>query len=1077
MVKVLSAYGNAFAATIPSISALYDAATNIPSLNGLYLALDGSIDKSYINANQDKVKTWYDLTGSTNYLYSSLNSEPSFISADSVLKGNSSIGFSSTGDTRLLFKNPVSFKTIIIVYYLKEHSSYLLYAPKNTPPPDPAYYDDFPSFSDKVWTRCNLSNDLAYNSASRINTRNVLPSTFLPLNSPRILTLSNLGGVSATGVIQGIGGRNGVPNGGERTQGIVDSVKGNIAAILTFEDDLDNITLTNIELLLRDAYINYVGSAVVENKRFKYLYQQSISYDFSQIVIDEWSTPTTYELLSPNTLNLSFNGSVLQGSANIPYEGKIKIRITNALGLSTVFEFDFEINRADPLVSALPEQNNLVLSLSSGRNIDGFTYGVYKDTDNDITKWEDARRVNVPNSVLVNNSTVKAEYVTTGIAPSVRLPLNSKLTGPTITGKSFLWVYKQSSIGNRYMLDGFPDRIGTGVFWTTGNSGQIFGQTDVTALRTYVNKVQVNTLLYRNSVNKLNFIWSVQPNDIAIPFYGLSSMLGELYFLAVWDKKLTIAQMSQAISVLSDRYVPSQAPFIVSSSTEFKLSSDVVIDLSTKIVDLKNRALSYVIQQNHYSATIVNNILSFTGVTDELLTFIIDVTNSGGFTTTLTFNVDITLRTNSLYLALKGYLNTLNNSPIVSDVFLATNDSVVLSSGTNVSEWKDYRLNSTTALATNLNVATLPSLNNRLAVSFPSNGTGYLDLSTSIVSSNFIIVYVKPFGVSGEVFLLGNDSTASFAGNESVLFDSAIADSSVLFGTKYVNKKQINNKFRLKSEVLNIVYVNTTSPMTVDTIAKDRVFTNKSVKGLIPLIFTLDRQLAAEEIVVMDSIIRDYYDPIRFVLLLHFNNTLADASSETKTLIGNPIFSTNSKFGSHALQLLNGATAGVIGIPNEGHFAYLNEDFTISFWLAITAALATDVDVSLYSQTNLVIFFDSTYLYVGRSTADFILRYELPVDFYATQIKFNHIEVSKYLGKLTLYVNGINVSEIDDIIDYYTDPLSNVTEYFDTVSSASLGGVTGTNSNNSIIYMDEFVILRRAAIHTSDFVVPASEYI
>jgi hypothetical protein len=1064
MSKLLSAYNNAFATVIPSISELYDLAMSISSINGLYLAMDGSIDKSFVNANGEEVVTWYDMSGSTNYLYSEPASRPLFVPSDSVLNNNSSIAFNIDGSDQMLFKYPQQFKTIIIVYYLKQHGSYLLYAPLQTLPPDSLFYDLFPSYSDRAWSTCSLSSNFAYNSDTRINTSSVSPTSFLPLNSPRILTVSNLDGVSSSASIQGIGGRNGIPNGGERTSGIVDSVKGNIAAILTFTEDLDDNTLTELELKLREAYVNYTGSAVIEDKKFKYLYNQNIYYDFSEIVIDEWSSPTTYELLSPSTLNLAFTGSVLSGTASIPYEGKIIVRITNEIGLVNTFEFDFEINRPDPLVLLLPEQNSISLALSSSRDIDGYTYGVYKDSENIILRWEDARRIGNELKILSPN-TVSSTYDLSTTPPSVVIPNGSKLTGGVMQGRSMLWVYKQRNIDNRPMLDGFSDRKGNGVFWTTENTSQIFGQTDITALRTYVNKVQVSTLLYRNSTDKLNFITAIQPNNVSVPFYGLDSMLGELYFLVVWDKQLTTSDMNTAIELIADRYVPDQAPFIVSTATEFRLSSDVQVDLSTKVVDLKNRALTYNIVQNHYSATITGDILSFTAVTDELLEFSIEVTNTSNYTTTLTFKVDVTLRTNSLYLSLKEYFNALDTPPIVSDIFLATSDSVLLSSGNILSEWKDYRLNSKTGIATGLATVLSDALDNKLGIQFSDNGSSYLDLSVDITSSDFLIVYVKSFNITGDVFLFGNDTAPLFSGNVDNLINTSVASPSVVFGTKYVNGIAVDSSYTLPPNVLNVVYLHTTAPVTINTIAKDRMFTDRGIKGIVPLIFMVNRELSSTEVDIVDSLVRDYYDPLRFVLLLHFNNSLADSSSEGKVLSGSSSYSTISKFGSHSLQALDSSNVNILRIPNNRDLAYLKEDFTISCWIAITNALATNTIFYLYRQTDLNIYIDSTYLYVGRNTSSYLIRYLLPLDFYNTQVTFQHIEIDKVEEGLTLYVNGVAQGLSIDTL-----------EYIDTLSDGLIGGINNPNSTNAIIYIDEFVIFKRGAIHTDNFTPSSSEY-
>lgn len=1072
MSKLYSSYSNTFQASIASLGALYDEALSYDSLNGLYIAHKGSVDLSGVaSTTAQKVATWYDLSGSTNYMYSSYGTAPVFVASDSQFNGNSCIDFGPTGTNKLRFKYAYEVKTIILVYVLSGHMSYLIYSPAYTPPPDSIFYDMFPSFTDKLWSRCSLSEDFAYSSDSRINSRPVSSQTYLPLQFTRILSTTNFKGTGKSGSISGIGGRQGQPNGGSNASGDIDGVKGKISAVLTFSEVLTSSQMESLELKLKDLYINYNGPALSTTVALKYLYGSQISYDFLPATVDEWSAPSTYEVLYPLSPSLTFSGSVLTGAASEVYEGVLKIRITNQLGLSTVHDVSLEIVRPDPLIPFLPAVSDISLVLSSHINSDQARYGVYTDITGKVTKWEDARRIgNIP---TLTAGSAKAEYVT---SPSmyVRLRTETYSNPSIIRGKTFLWIYKQKEYGNRLLLNSFADRRGNGALWTTANTSELFGQTAITQLEAKVNKVAVNELTYRLKLDKLSFITAVQPDNQTIDITGISSMRGELYFLCVWDKVLTPAQLDSAIDILADRYISYQGPFIANSDTEYVYDSEVAIDLTSKVVDLHNRPLSYTILQNNRNATITNGVLSFTAITDELLIFSIEVSNGTGLTSVLTFTVDITLRTNSLYVAIKSYLSSLVSTPNLTSIYLAESDTVTSTSQGVMVQWSDYRLNGTYGTAINTSLSSHFALGDRQGVEFLSNGSSYINLSSNstITSRDWIIVYVKPVDATGNVFLLGNNTSALFGGTNDALFTPSLSSADVQFGDIYLNKLKVIPAAKAPIGILNVIYVHTVTALTVDSFAKDRVFDNSSIKGLVPCILSLDKQLSLQEYVVLDSIIRDYFDPVRFILLLHLNNNAIDSSTASALVTGTANFSNVSKFGSHSL-LLGSNTLSI----SSTDFAYINESFTISFWLLISAPLGLTGNYKQYiwRQDGLVIYLKTDGLYVSldQSSPDFLLKYVLPTSFYSPSIirsGFNHIEINTIsqdgIRAIELYINGQRQGVND--IQY---------SYLDTTSPQLIGGSTGSNSTGSVILVDEFAVVRRGYLHSDNFTAPTSEYV
>jgi hypothetical protein len=95
------------------------------------------------------------------------------------------------------------------------------------------------------------------------------------------------------------------------------------------------------------------------------------------------------------------------------------------------------------------------------------------------------------------------------------------------------------------------------------------------------------------------------------------------------------------------------------------------------------------------------------------------------------------------------------------------------------------------------------------------------------------------------------------------------------------------------------------------------------------------------------------------------------------------------------------------------------------------------------------------------------MSYILPPSLYSTQGSYFHLEVSRVIDdNLLLFINGVL---IQTILDTY--------EYGDVTTNGNIGGLTGINATNSLVNIDEFVILKRGFLHETNFVVPGSEYI
>lgn len=1062
--KLFNSYNHTFSSGTEILNSVWDVIASKDSLNGIWLSDLGYLEKSLIGATGYKVNTWVNLLQDGNYLYSQAGTEPTLNLADSQFNNQPSIGFSNSNFQQLSLKFPILAKTVIIVYLNRVMGSYLIYAPRQTNSSDEntrLYYDAFPpGNSNTLWAQESLDENRTYNATSRINGRVVSSSTITPLNTARILSITNFGGNGQVQSISGFGGQQGII-GGRNPRSLQNSVKGKIAAILTFSELLSNTELSTIEAELGRVYINYTGAVLTSTPKLKRTVNTFFSFDFSTIVLDEWFDISSYQLISPTDLGLTFTGSVLSGNVSTVYKGKLKFKVINSNLLEKVFELDLEICRNDTIVDTFPKSNKIVLALSTLQNLTDASYsGLYVEQGK-VIGWEDCRRVS--NGSTTDNS-VPNLLASSGLEPSltlnsVRFDELSELLSPTGLGAvSFLWVYIQESYGTRPMLDSFPDSKGTGELWTISSVNQVHGQTDITKLNTSIQNTSINTLNYKNRLDSLVFITASQPDNAIITFSGFRGLRGKLLFFCSWSEQLNVAEFKEVIATLCPRFLNTLAPVIVNQDIEYRSQSPVNVDLKTKVVDLQGLTLSYTITQNNYLATITDGILSFTTTKDESLTFVIQVTNTLSLTTTLTFDVDITLKTNPLYIALRQLLGTDS-----IELFLISElDSLTISSQL-LAQWNDYRENTIFLTGSNVRLENLYQLDNKLTANFDLDGSSYLSLNSPISGKCFILSYVKKEFGNGQAFLLGQTDDAGFAsGSDNELFNLGQTSTSILNSDTYINTKKRANNYLLINAVLNTVVINSNSVLSIDSIAKDRVFSDNSIKGYVPTVTVLNRNVTQTEASQINKLIRDYYDSAKFVLLLHCDN-LTDSSTRNKSLqtTGN-IDTDTKKFGIASYQLVVNSSCSPILLENDTDFAFLTEEFTISFWFYLDRVL-TD-KLIIYSQPDLLVYIEGTNLYVGRNSFSnlALLSYSIPTNFYG---EFRHIQINRYQGMLYLFVQGIVIANITD--DW---------EYVDYNSPILIGQVNSLTTVGVNCWIDELIVYRRQGFNDANFTVPAVAY-
>ncbi len=1047
--KLSAAFNHSFSAGYSYSSQVYDVAKLIPDLNGLYLCDPNYLEFSKIGTNNsNQVQTIYNLLFDGNFLYAS-GGNPTLIASDNQFNSQPSINFTDSGTQRLLFNRPVQVGTLIVVYLTRVSGSYLVFAPRQIGNSPPVLYDAFPSGGASLWAEEPLANDSVYDATSRINSRSVSPTTFVPLNNPRILSVTNISNSNQSESVSGFGGSH--RDGGK-------SVQGKIAAIITSSSPCPLDILATVEAKLAQIYVAYNGVVISSQPSFRVFVGQFFSFDFATIAVDEFFDITLYAYISPSGLGLTFSGSVLSGYVTEVFEGEITITITNSNSMVSTFSFELESVKADPFILDFPQQSNISVALSTLKDGDDIPYGIYTDAFGNITKWEDSRRL--PARPLYIASTTDSVNQITYDGTKASFITNSSfnprsLSGTSVSCKTFIWVYKQKQTGERFMANGFPDIFANGVLWTTANSDEVFGTTAITQLNTKVNKIGVNAFNYQLPIEYGTIIAATNAAS-SIGFSGFTSQLkGELLYFIGWSVALSETELAEATHLLANKFFDSTL-LLFSTATEFRYDSNVIVNLNKKVTEIAGNAVSYEILVNHYSATITGDDLIFTCPTDDFISFTIRAYTDTE-SVTFSFNVSITLLTNQLYINLKGLLNTF------SSFFIVTPDVVTLSGG-NILQLDEYRTNGQELLATNVvNYITPTQLDGLPAARFNINGSSHLDYGTPSTSSGycFVMAYIRKAGQTGAAFLFGQNSNNIFnSGNDGELLANDF------FGDVWANGAEREKNYVLPEESLSVVIFNSTNLVTINSIAKDRVFEDRSVKGSVAMFCIVDYKIEPELFAPIESSIRDYYQPAKIVTLLNFDSSIVDQSYRAKTLTSNiSVLDTVAKrFGAASFPISKNSAPAYVQIPNDSDYSFLSSDFTIAGWLLTNRATTGSEVVNIYTQQGLSLFFSADRLYLGRSLILGLALFSVALPLSSTV--FNHIALTRQNGVLRLYVGGVRVYEAAD--DY---------EYRDWNTDAQIGQATAITTSGLNINLDSFVVYRRISLYNgASFAPPSSAY-
>lgn len=904
MLKPLTAFAHTF--TQPKdYAGIIDTVLATSKCSALFLSGMG------VETIEGKVLYWKDSLDSSNYLYAagalpsstgsySMQNAPSYIASDSVFNDQPSIDFDDEGDTRLLLANPVRVKCAVIVYLVRNTSSYLIYAPRTIPGANEAstiYYDAFPAGDDSsLWSDELLNNSAAFNATSRINARNVPPDQTITPNVPRCLSISNI-----NERIEGFGGKTGRV-GGTNPKVSLDSslsVQGKIAAIALFDEDLTEEELLNIETSLGLLYLQYQGIQKLNDPPLTFTIDQSFSIDLNEYFNDEWFLLENFELVSPPSelplLDVTGEG-LLTGVASSYFEGTISIRITNSNAFSQVFQVPFRSLEVDELVADIQQIYEPVFIFSADDN-----KGFYED------RWEDARRLESPALIysapvfqISNTSFNSNSYIFTDTAS---LTLNSPASV-----KSLMFVYRQTIGGVRKFSNMHDDIYGTGNLLTVASPSDIFGSSSKTRWKSYVQTVQVSSFGYKLPLYEEMFVCFTNISDMSISSFPL--LKGDVAYIIGFREELAPEEIRDLVAVLAGRYYVGNSPLVFDSSIAFSTTEDVSIDLSTRVVDLKGSyPLEFELLSPVYDASIVANDLSFTAELDERVELSLRATNSLENSTDFTLFVDTLLKDNPLYRDLRS------TGVLFHSVYIPTVDSI---DGTT---WLEYSGTGSDAALVGTSYATSNVFDGQPVIRFNSNGSSYAEFDTAVEGNLFVFAYKRNADASALAFLLGQDSLSEFfSGVNGELLHPSL---SITPEAVYVNGELRSKTYRIPSEVLSIIIIKTTAQHTIDSIAKHKLFDTDSVKGEVGLVAVANHSgtVPYEDIFLA---VQAYYLPAKQLISLPLLSNLQNISpGGISRISGTAAFSASPA----GLRLV----ASRVTISNESQFAFQNFDFRISF--------------------------------------------------------------------------------------------------------------------------------------------------
>ena len=960
--------------------------------------------------SSDKVKFITDIFNSTNYLInSSFSPQSTLIETQPLLKGQPEIIF--TASDFFLLKKPEIVKELFIIYRPVEYG-YLLYMPRTLPGNPPTFYDAFPSGQTQLFRleTTQGQNLKILNARIQINGQ-VRPYDVFPnFGQSKLLTLSNI-----EESIAGFGGKFGEVGGGNFNNTYQPVYRGGISFILGIKEDLTDEKREEINDFLLNSYLYYPGTILLNSTPLKLIVGNAVNLNLTSRFFDEWYNVVSYELLFPDFLGLSLVNGFLVGTPTFDFVGILKIKTVNSAGFEYYFDLEISTVTQDPLVANFPNAANLTALFISRT-------GVEKNSNGVILSWEDARR----NSIYLNNYLL--DDITIDVDNNISIRESFEFS-QSLSGKSFLFVYKQESYGIRRLLDSLPDIEGDGTLWTVPDANTIFGTTNPTQLQVTVGRIQIDLFRYLLPLGEYFII--VATGDNTISFSSLENNLGQLKIFASWSNKLTATTIEDIFDYLP-QFLDSLKPQQIITNRQVFLESPITINLKNLISDPLNEEIVY--SEIEENLEITNDILSFSTSVDVVKNLLISGINESGLTRDFTIPIQITIKNNPLYLNLK------NNNILAKLTYIYDVDVVNLSLS-NVISVSEYSGKSDRLIASDdIKLKTYTDYKNSTSFNFELLGLQHFTLlPTNTLTAIFMTVYLES---------LENNSV--WFGNNVVLLtlfkDTLLSDTFTPLGlVKTVLNGRLSSFDTELTLGLNTVYFEFDEPVAISTLSKDRNISNRGIKGSLVNSFIFDEPQNFE---LLNKLSRDYYDPPRELLILRFESNIFNETNLFQASIFVQNFSTISIRGTFSL-LLNSSFLSFESELFNLHY----EDFTIRFFVRQQTNTALQTIFNLPG--NIVCYIDSGVLKLGSSLNDSLYgEFTLPTN------SWTFVTVSKLESNIYLIVNTSTVK---------------TTIFVENLISTIFEISSGSNTTE-VVNLEEFIFIRRVG-YASVESVPTSSYV
>lgn len=838
------------------------------------------------------------------------------------------------------------------------------------------------------------------------------------------------------------------------------TIKGDIGALIVFNRTLTSPERTTVETILKNYYLAYSGPIRVRYTNINAFEDELIYYDLTPEVFDSQSATLTFSAISlPAGLTLNIQ-NILSGSISTESAGTIIVRVTNNVGLYIDVDIPYKIYQEHPVYTAIKNVPGLDTCFFAG------TSWGYDSTAN---IWSDHTRrknnlfaettANAPTDIEAASSLNNKETIYFNSGNSY-LRANSYLAGKTI----FI-LYEEINRGVRKIWDGFANRYSDGRLFSAADGAPDYDPFIDTfyATRTYVNKVQRLSGEQISSYKlPTNYPAIIQlSNTASLPASLISGGPSTSYrgnisaIITFTTTTLTESQINTVVHNLANYYIPPRPPEITDDSTFISPPGAITIDCATRVTNVHGGALTFIADTLPAGLSLSAGVITGTLTVDGLYPVSIDVTNTFGLSSRLSFIIDLRELTHPLWLAIKS-IST------VGGVFIG--DERVVSAFNLVSEWNEYthkpnQALQTTTLQKPTYVINEPGFNFHNVLQFNTNGLNNLVLGPGFTQVKTAIICYRYDGSTstGSVAnIFGQTADTDWlSGPDGKLLDSTL---SADFAYIKVNKYIRNKDYKLNQGSINIISLHSEVGLSIDSFGKDRIF-NSSVRGAIAAIILYDRVITSPDMAIVENAMHLVFKPDQTLTLLHINNNFSDTSFKNKTITATaPLTTTHSKFGSTSATLYKAGAGYTISVPNNSDFIFNDNDFTIAFYLKLIN-VSTDL-LKIYSQNNLYILLQLNTLYVN-TTPDLIDPLIIaPVTF---TTEFNHVALCRVDKEYTLYFNGVAVGT-----------KNTTAEVFGT-QAAVLGDVVTGLATSLELYIDE-VLIDRGARYTTNFSVPIAPY-